>query len=79
MSWHLGNFATTHGLNKEGLQRRGFSDACIKALHQSYKLLIRNKGSRKESIRQVESLAEEHPEVRKFLDFILASKRGVVQ
>ena len=74
-----GNFATTHGLNKEGLQRRGFTEECIKALHQSYKLLVRNKGSRKENILQVEELAKDHPEVRNFLDFILESKRGIVQ
>lgn len=74
-----GNFATTHGLNKEGLQRRGFSDECIKALHQSYKLLIRNKGARKENVMQVERLAEAHPEVGNFLEFIRTSKRGVVQ
>ncbi len=74
-----GNFATTHGLNKEGLQRRGFSEECIRVLHQSYRLLIRSKGSRSENILQVEELAKKHPEVRNFLDFILASKRGVVQ
>ena len=74
-----GNYATTHGLNKEGLRRRGFSEKSIKALHKSYKLLMRNKGSKSENLLQVEKLAAVHPEVQKFLDFITSSKRGVVQ
>lgn len=74
-----GNYATTYGLNKEGLHRRGFSEECIKALHKSYMLLIRNRNSRSKNILEVEKLATEHVEVKKFLDFIVASKRGVVQ
>lgn len=74
-----GNYATTHGLNKEGLRRRGFSDDCIQALHKSYKILIRSKGSKSESISQVEKLAAQYPEVKKFLDFVITSERGVVQ
>ena len=74
-----GNYATTHGLNKEGLRRRGFSEECIKALHKSYKLLIRNKGSKSERVFQVEKLATAHPEVQMFLDFIVSSERGIVQ
>ncbi len=74
-----GNYATTHGLNKEGLRRRNFTEDSIQALHKSYKLLIRNKASRSESIAQVEQLAKQYPEVKKFLEFILASERGIVQ
>ena len=74
-----GSYATAYGLNKEGLRRRGFSEDCIKALHRSYRLLIRNKNSRSESIKEVENLAAQYVEVKRFLDFIVASKRGVVQ
>ena len=73
-----GNYAKTHGLNKEGLRRRGFSEGCIKSLHKSYMLLIRNKGSKDESISKVEVLAKKHPEVQAFLDFILSSERGII-
>ncbi len=74
-----GNYATAYGLNKEGLHRRGFSEECIKALHKSYMLLIRNRNSRSKNILEVEKLATEHVEVKRFLDFIVSSKRGVVQ
>ncbi len=74
-----GNYATTHGLNKEGLRRRGFSEECIQALHKAYKLLIRSKGSREDALSQVKELAIKHPEVQQFLEFVLSSKRGIVQ
>ncbi len=74
-----GNYATSHGLNKEGLKRRGFSEECIQALHKSYKLLVRNKHSRNESKAEVDKLAADFPEVKKFMNFIASSKRGIVQ
>ena len=74
-----GNYATTHGLNKEGLRRRNFSEDCIKALHQSYKLLIRGKGSKSENMEKVAKLAEDYPEVKEFLAFVNSSKRGITQ
>ena len=74
-----GHYATTHGLNKEGLRRRGFSEECIKALHKSYRLLVRNKNSKSENQLKVKKLAAEHPEVQKFLDFIISSERGIAQ
>ena len=74
-----GNYATTHGLNKEGLRRRGFSEECIQALHKTYKLLIRNKSAKEENVLQVKELAKKYSEVQNFIDFIESSERGVVQ
>ena len=74
-----GNYASTHGLNKEGLRRRGFSDDCIQALHKSYKLLVRSKLPKNEIIDEVKKLAEKYPEVKRFMNFIESSKRGIVQ
>ena len=74
-----GNYAITHGLNKEGLRRRNFSNECIKALHRSYKLLVRNKHSRSENLAEVKILAGQYPEVKHFMDFVTSSKRGITQ
>ena len=74
-----GNYATTHGLNKEGLRRRGFSEECIIALHKSYKLLVRSKHSKSENRAEVKILADQFPEVKSFMDFVISSKRGIVQ
>lgn len=72
-----GNYATTHGLNKEGLRRREFTEESIKALHKAYMLLIRSKGDKAENIIKVEELAEKHAEVKMFLKFITTSERGI--
>lgn len=74
-----GNYASTHGLNKEGLRRRGFSEECINALHKSYKLLVRRKHSKSENLDEVKKLADQFPEVKLFMDFIISSKRGITQ
>lgn len=74
-----GNYASTHGLNKEGLRRRGFSEDCIQALHKSYKILVRSKQSKIEGMAEVEKLADQFPEVKRFMSFIATSKRGIVQ
>ncbi len=72
-----GNYASSHGLNKEGLKRHGFSQDCIQALHKAYKLLVRNM-SKHENLSEVEELASTYKEVKIFLDFIQNSKRGIV-
>ena len=74
-----GNYASTHGLNKEGLRRRGFSEDCIQALHKSYKILVRNKQSKTKGMAEVEKLADQFPEVKRFMSFIASSKRGIAQ
>ena len=74
-----GNYASTHGLNKEGLRRRDFSEDCINALHKAYKLLVRSKHSKSENLEEVAKLAEQFPEVKRFMEFITTSKRGITQ
>jgi len=74
-----GNYATTHGLNKEGLRRRNFSEECINALHKSYKLLVRSKNSKSENLAEVKKLADQFPEVKNFMEFVSTSKRGITQ
>lgn len=74
-----GNYAEAHGINKEGLRRRGFDDLTIAALHRAYMALIRQHGKRDEAIASLKTVAAGHPEVRRFIDFIESSERGVVR
>ncbi len=74
-----GNHANAVGINKNGLKRRGFSDEAIAGLHKAFMLLIKQRGSREEALQQTRELSETYPEVREFVDFITASKRGVVR
>jgi len=74
-----GNHARPYGLNKNGLKRRGFEAEGIRALHRAYMALVKSR-SKDASVREeVEALAERHPEVRQFIEFIDESRRGIIR
>lgn len=75
----VGNYAEARGINKTGLRRRGFSDEAIAALHRAYMLVVHRRGDRDEAIAALAPEAGRHVEVRRFLDFIVASEHGVVR
>ncbi len=72
-----GDRARLFGLNVIGLRRRGFSTATIRALRRAYRLIFHSGGSRREHVAQVSAELGDVPEVRRLLDFIAASQRGV--
>ncbi len=72
-----GNRARVIGINKEGLKRHGFSPELIRALHRSFRELLKSKVSRQDAISNLEPLCDEHPEVAQFVDFVRNSKRGI--
>ncbi len=74
-----GNYAEPHGINKVGLKRRGFSDETIRAILNTYKLLVRSHKPRDVVMKEVQPLADKYPEVKFFVDFVASSKRGIVR
>jgi UDP-N-acetylglucosamine acyltransferase len=74
-----GNYARSYGINKIGLQRKGFSPELIEAINKSYKLLVRHRSERDAALKQLAPLAEQFSEVQLFIDFILSSQRGIVK
>ncbi len=74
-----GNRARAIGINKEGLKRRGFDSAAIKALQKAFKLLVKSPISHKNAMQQVEEMAAEFDEVRQLFDFIESSERGWIR
>ncbi|MDH5484114.1 MAG: acyl-ACP--UDP-N-acetylglucosamine O-acyltransferase [Gammaproteobacteria bacterium] len=74
-----GNYARAVGINKVGLKRRDFSDETIRAITNAYKIMVRSKKTRAEALQAVKPLVEQYPEVKMFVDFIEASKRGIVR
>ena len=67
------------GLNNNGLKRRGFGADAIAALKRAYRTLYRSGLSLAEAKRELEKQAAASPEVRRFLDFIQASRRGIIR
>lgn len=74
-----GNRARAFGINKEGLRRRGFSKESIRALQETFKILVKSKCSHKEAIEKANELAKEYDEVKQVMSFLAASERGWVR
>ena len=74
-----GNPAVPHGVNAEGLRRRGFSDEQVRHIREAYRVLYRSDLKLAEALAQLESLAQEHAEIRTFVDFIHASTRSLAR
>lgn len=71
--------ATPHGMNFEGLRRRGFNKPAMTALRRAYKTVYREGKTVREALDELAPLADEHPEVRTFVDSIERAKRGIVR
>ncbi len=74
-----GNSAKPHGINVEGLKRRGFTPESLKALRQAYKVLYRNKLTMAQALPQLQSMAELHPEISLLIESVEASTRGIIR
>jgi len=74
-----GNPAAPHGINAEGLRRRGFSPGAIAAIRRAYKLLYRSGLTLAEARERIAELAVEQPELQPLIDFLAQSGRGIVR
>lgn len=72
-----GNPSAPHGINSEGLKRRGFSAEAIAALKRAYKALYRNGLKLEEATAQIAS--EGLAEVKVLSDFLAAPGRGIIR
>lgn len=72
-----GDRATLHGLNLVGLRRRGIPQDNISALKRAYRILFLRKLPLREAMAEVQRSLGEVPEVRRLVDFLEASRRGV--
>lgn len=73
-----GHPAESHGINYEGLKRRGFSKEAMQALRNAYKLVFRQGKNLQEAIAELEA-GSPLPEVQVFLDSIKNSSRGITR
>jgi UDP-N-acetylglucosamine acyltransferase len=71
--------AHAHGMNMEGLRRRGFSEAARRTLKQAYKLLYRENLSLQDALVRLRELAAGCHEVELLVHFLENKKRGIVR
>ncbi|HKT72010.1 MAG TPA: acyl-ACP--UDP-N-acetylglucosamine O-acyltransferase [Steroidobacteraceae bacterium] len=74
-----GNPAVPHGVNSEGLKRRGFDEEQIRNIREAYRILYRSDLRLAEALEKLRPLAAEHAEVRPFVDFVGTSTRSLVR
>lgn len=71
--------AKPHGINSEGLKRRGYSPDAIMNLKRAYKTLYRNGLTLDEAKQQLRLQQEKCAEIGIMLDFLDTSTRGIIR
>lgn len=79
-----GNPASAHGINGEGLRRRGFSEAALAVLRKAYKTVYKSGLSLADAIAEVQQLSRDastdaQEALAPLLDFLTAPGRGIVR
>lgn len=74
-----GQPAEAHGLNSEGMKRRGIGDDSRLAVRRAYKVLYRQGNSFEEALKALEAPAEQDPHVAIFLQSLKKSERGIIR
>jgi UDP-N-acetylglucosamine acyltransferase len=81
-----GEKASPHGINIEGLKRRGFSSENISALRQAYKVLYKDGLSFEDAKVEIQKMVVANAadsataeKLKLFHDFIAASTRGIIR
>jgi len=74
-----GHPAEPHGINSEGLRRRGFSSEAIRAIKRAYRALYMANLKLDEARAQIAEMAADTPELQPLLDFITAAGRGLAR
>ena len=74
-----GSPARAHGLNMEGLRRRGFPEEVRKQLKDAYRVLYRENLSLQDALARLREAAGECDEVGLLVDFLETQTRGIVR
>jgi UDP-N-acetylglucosamine acyltransferase len=75
----VGQPATAHSINSEGLKRRGFTAEQIRNLRNAFRLLYRSGLKLADAERELQALAREQPEVAALVEFLPTSTRSIVR
>lgn len=74
-----GVYAEPHGINSEGLKRRGFTPERVQSIKRAYRTIYKAGLPLAEARAQLAIAAETAPDVRTMLDFIDRSERSLVR
>lgn len=68
-----------YGMNKVGLERRGFSKDRIGKIHHAYKILLASKMNTSQALEKLKAEGDKGEDVEMLIRFIEASARGVIK
>tara|TARA_B110000977_G_scaffold195219_1_gene273253 strand:+ start:2541 stop:3323 length:783 start_codon:yes stop_codon:yes gene_type:complete len=74
-----GNSVSPHGMNTEGLKRRGFSEGAIKNLRQAYKIIYRQGLTLEAAIARLNEICVDSGEISILIDSLKQSSRGIIR
>ncbi|MCP4701320.1 MAG: acyl-ACP--UDP-N-acetylglucosamine O-acyltransferase [Gammaproteobacteria bacterium] len=74
-----GNTAEAHGLNREGLKRRGFDEETLRKLRLAYKIIYKRNLTLKNAIETLRPLSADCPQIDELIRFLEQSTRGIVR
>ncbi len=74
-----GDPAAPHGINSEGLKRRGFSSSAIMAIKRAYKTLYKSGLTLEQAKDAILEQAAEYPQLNALADFLSRSQRGIIR
>lgn len=74
-----GNPAEPHGINSEGLKRRGFTAEDIRQIRNAYKAIYRKKLTIEQAIAALEEMAETTAQLKPMIHSLKSSTRGIIR
>ncbi len=74
-----GNTAKPHGINVEGLKRRGFNADTLACLRRAYKTIYRKKLTTAQAVSELKEMLDECPEILPLINSIESSNRGIIR
>lgn len=74
-----GNSAQPHGINLEGLRRRGFQSEALNALRRAYKIIYRKGLTIDQALQELRAMAQDQPAVQLLVESLENSTRGIIR
>ncbi|MDP2228534.1 MAG: acyl-ACP--UDP-N-acetylglucosamine O-acyltransferase [Moraxellaceae bacterium] len=74
-----GNPAAAHGMNFEGMRRRGWSSETVTKLRRAYKIVFREGRTLDSALAKLDEMLPECPELAAFIESLKTSTRGITR
>ena len=75
----VGSKAVCLGINRIGLQRRGFDAERLRALESAYRTVVRSGLATREAIAKLSEAHPDNEDIAYLIDFIRSSQRGILK